>query len=436
MKFPLVAIVGRPNVGKSTLFNRIIGKRDAIVDNISGVTRDRIYGEAEWAGKKFRLIDTGGFVPESADIFESAIREQVQIAIDESEAIIFLVDARAGVTPVDAVIIKMLRESNRNFYLVANKVDSEKVEINVSEFYSLGVKQVYDISAIAGRKLGDLLDVITSKFESGVAYEEDTRLKIAIVGRPNVGKSSLVNSLIGETRSIVTEIPGTTRDSIDSILKYYNEEIVLIDTAGLRKKKKVRESIEFFSNIRTLKAIGECDVAVVMLDAEAGLEKQDQKIIDEVVRWRKGLIIAVNKWDLIEKDSNTAHSFEKELFEKLGAIDYAEIIFISALTKQRIYKLIDLSKTVYEERNKKIPTNQLNDDLLPEISSSPPPSTPTGREVKIKYITQVGEHYPVFIFFCNYPKHIADHYRRFLEKLIRRLYGFKGVPITLSFKDK
>ena len=436
MKSPLVVIVGRPNVGKSTLFNRIIGKRDAIVDNLSGVTRDRIYGEAEWAGKKFRLMDTGGYIPDSTDVFEFAIREQVQIAINESDAIIFLVDARDGVTPVDETIIKMLRESGRSFFLVVNKVDSEKFEVSVSDFYSLGVENVYDISALAGRKLGDLLDEVTSKFEAEKELKEDTRLKIAIVGRPNVGKSSLVNSLLGVSRSIVTEIPGTTRDSIDSVLKYYNEEIILIDTAGLRKKKKVQESIEFFSNIRTLKAIGECDVAVVMLDAEAGLEKQDQKIIDEVVRWRKGLIIAVNKWDLIEKDSNSAHQFEVQLSEKLGAIDYAEVIFISAKTKQRIYKLVELCKSVNEERKKKIPTNQLNDDLLPVISASPPPATPTGREVKIKYITQVGEHYPIFMFFCNYPKHVADHYRRFLEKLIRKIYGFKGVPITISFKDK
>ncbi len=436
MKSPLVVIVGRPNVGKSTLFNRIVGKRDAIVDNLSGVTRDRIYGEADWAGKKFRLIDTGGYIPDSADVFETAIREQVQIAIVEADSIIFLVDAREGVTPVDETIIRMLRESDKDFFLVANKVDSEKIELNIPDFYSLGVENVYDISALAGRKLGDLLDEITSKFEPEKDIVEDTRLKIAVVGRPNVGKSSLTNALLGVNRSIVTEVPGTTRDSIDSVLKYYNDEIVLIDTAGLRKKKNVQESIEFFSNIRTLKAIGECDVAVVMLDSEAGLEKQDQKIIDEVVRWRKGLIIAVNKWDLIEKDSNTSHHFEKELVEKLGAIDYAEVIFISAKTKQRIYKLVDLCKSINEERKKKIPTSQLNDDLLPVISSSPPPATPTGREVKIKYITQVGEHYPIFMFFCNYPKHVADHYRRFLEKLIRRIYGFKGVPITLSFKDK
>jgi GTPase len=436
MKSPLVVIVGRPNVGKSTLFNRIIGKRDAIVDNLSGVTRDRIYGEAEWAGKKFRLIDTGGFVPDSADVFESAIREQVQIAIDEADSIIFLADARDGVTPIDETIIRMLRGSGRIFFVVVNKVDSEKFDLNVSEFYSLGVEEVFDISALAGRKLGDLLDTITSRFEIEKEIVEDTRLKIAVIGRPNVGKSSLVNALLGVTRSIVTDVPGTTRDSIDSVLKYYNEEIILIDTAGLRKKKKVEEAIEFYSNIRTLKAIGECDIAVVMIDGESGLEKQDQKIIDEVVRWRKGLIIAINKWDLIEKDSNTAHQYEKDLVDKLGAIDYAEYIFISAKTKQRIYKLVDLCKSVNDERNKKIPTNKLNDDLLPEISASPPPTTPSGREVKIKYITQGGFHYPIFIFFCNYPKHVAEHYRRFLEKLIRKFYGFKGVPITVSFKDK
>lgn len=436
MKLPLVAIVGRPNVGKSTLFNRLLGKRDAIVDDVSGVTRDRNYGESDWSGKKFRLIDTGGYVPESSDLFESAIREQVETAIDESDSIIFLLDFKAGLNPIDKIIANMLRQSGKKYFVVINKVDNEIQKHALSEFYEIGVDKIYNISALSGRQLGDLLDDITSDFPEIDETLQDPRLKIAIVGRPNVGKSSLTNALLGQERSIVTDIPGTTRDSIDSILKYYGEEIVLIDTAGLRKKSKVQESIEFFSNIRTYKAIGECDVAIVLIDAKLGFESQDQKIIDEVIRWRKGLIIAVNKWDLIEKDQNTALQFERAIRNKLGTADFAPIIFISALTKQRIFKLIEISKQVESERKKKIPTSQLNDEILPEIEKNPPPATKTGREVKIKYITQVGTHYPIFLFFTNYPNQVADHYKRFLENLLRRKYGFEGVPLTLSFKSK
>lgn len=436
MKLPLVAIVGRPNVGKSTLFNRLLGKREAIVDDVSGVTRDRNYGECEWSGKRFRLIDTGGYVPDSSDKFEAAIREQVEVAIEEADSIIFLVDVKAGVNPIDSVIINMLRQSNKKYYLVVNKVDAEVHVAAASEFYTMGVDNVYDISAMSGRHTGDLLDDITKDFPTDDLIEEDKRLKIAVVGRPNVGKSSLTNALLGEGRSIVTDIPGTTRDSLDSVLKYYGEEIVLVDTAGLRKKKKVEESIEFFSNIRTLKAISESDVTVVMIDAEVGFEKQDQKIIDEVVRWRRGLIIAINKWDLVEKETNTAREFELAIKDKLGSVDYAPIISISALTKQRIFKLIDLCKKVQSERVKKIPTSELNDTLLAEIERNPPPASPTGKEIKIKFISQVGEHYPIFLFFSNFPKYIPEHYRKFLERLIRRTYGFEGVPITVSFRQK
>jgi GTP-binding protein len=436
MKIPLIAIVGRPNVGKSTLFNRLIGKREAIVDDQSGVTRDRNYGEGDWSGKRFRLIDTGGYVPESSDLFETAIREQVEVAIAEADSIIFLVDVKNGVNPIDKVIIDLLRQSGKKYFLVVNKVDAQVHAAGAAEFYSLGVDMVYDISALSGRQTGDLLDDITKDFPPDDLIEADRRLKIAVVGRPNVGKSSLTNALLGEERSIVTDIPGTTRDSLDSILKYYGEEIILVDTAGLRKKKKVEESIEFFSNIRTFKAISESDVTVLMLDVQTGFEKQDQKIIDEVVRWRKGLIIAINKWDLMEKETNTARDYETAIKDKLGTVDFAPVIFTSALTKQRIYKLIDLCKKVQAERTKKIPTSDLNDAILPLIENNPPPSSPTGKEVRIKFINQVGDYYPIFLFFSNYPNHIPDHYRRFLERTIRRVYGFEGVPITVSFRQK
>jgi GTP-binding protein len=437
MKQPIVAIVGRPNVGKSTLFNRLTGKSDAIVDDLSGVTRDRKYGEVNWSGKLFRLIDTGGYVPDSLDLFEKAIREQVEIAVEESDAIIFVVDAKSGLLPFDKEIASMLRASSKDVFLVVNKIDTEKDEAKLADFYSLGLDPVYDLSAAVGRKIGDFLDVIINALPFlDNEGDGDTRLKLALVGRPNVGKSSLTNALLGHDRSIVTDVPGTTRDSIDSTLKYYGEEIILIDTAGLRKKKKVNENVEFYSTIRTLKSIAECHVAIVLIDAKLGIEKQDLKIIQEAIDRRKGIIIAVNKWDLVEKDSNTAKKFEDEIREQLGGLDYIPIIFISALTKKRIFNVIELAKTVYAERNKKIPTNELNDIMLAEINNMPPPATATGKEIKIKYVTQATGSYPVFLFFANEAKHIPANYKRYLEKAIRKNFGFTGVTIILSFKAK
>lgn len=437
MKEPVVVIIGRPNVGKSTLFNRLTKSSTSIVDDTAGVTRDRIYGDVEWNGKHFRLIDTGGYVPNSEDLFEIAISEQIQIALEEADAILFVVDGKSGITPLDREIANLLRKSKKPYYLLVNKADTPEMELHKNDFYSLGFKKIFDISALNGRNLGDFLDDLQCHLPFPSEKEvPDFRLRLAVIGKPNVGKSSLVNALLGYDRSIVTDIPGTTRDSVDSILKYYGEEIVLVDTAGLRRKSKIKENVEFFANVRTYRALWDCDVAVLLLDAELGIENQDQRIIQEAVRRRKGLIIAVNKWDLIEKDTNTAKKYEDAIRAQMGTIDYVPIITISALTKQRIYKLIDLAKIIHEERKKKIPTSQLNDILLPEIQKTPPPATPTGKEVKIKYITQVGEHYPIFLFFANEHKYIPEHYKRFLERLIRQHFGFQGVPMTISFKEK
>lgn len=432
----LVALVGRPNVGKSTLFNRIIGQRNAIVHDLPGVTRDRHYAEAEWAGKQFTLVDTGGFVPASDDIIESAVREQAQIAIEEADLILFVVDVREGLLPEDSEIARILRKASKKVILVVNKVDSEKGEASLAEFFKLGLGDPIPASALVGRRVGDLLDVITQDIPAGPGAESsDPRLKIAVIGKPNVGKSSFVNALLQEDRHIVTDIPGTTRDPIDAILRYHGEEILLVDTAGLKRKSKIKESVEFFSAVRTLKSIERCDVAVVLLDATQGLEHQDLRIIETALERKRALVLAVNKWDLIEKDDQTARSYEKALEEKLRIYDFVPVIFISALTRQRIYKVIELVKTVDAEQNRRISTSELNDLLGADVKIYPPRSR-SGKEIKINYITQVKTKPPVFAFFCNEPKLIDDTYRRYLENRIREHFTFKGVPLSLSFKQK
>jgi GTP-binding protein len=449
----VAAIVGRPNVGKSTLFNRLIGRQAAIVHPTSGVTRDRNYGEAEWTGKRFFLIDTGGYVPESQERFEKAIRQQVMLAIDEADLILFVVDAKGGIHPSDKIIADLLRRSanGKKVILVANKIDTSEKEPSMFEFYSLGLGEPFPVSAINGYNSGDLLDEITKDITVLADNEEDRRIKFAIIGKPNAGKSSIANALLNEERNIVTEIPGTTRDTIDSTLKFHGEEIILIDTAGLRKKSKVKESVEFYSTVRTYKAIERCNVAILVIDASDLLQqaesaadlkaammrfdRQDTKIIEEVMRLNKGLLIVVNKWDLVEKDSNTAAVIEKKLSDHLKSYPFLRYIFISALTRQRIHRVIEAAKEIYDERCRKIPTSRLNEVLLEELKSIPPPSY-RGREVKINYITQVKSSPPVFAFFTNFPEGIPDNYKRFLEKKVRESFGFSGVPVQLVFKKK
>lgn len=450
----VVAIVGRPNVGKSTLFNRIIGKRIAIVHPESGVTRDRNYGEAEWTGKKFFLIDTGGFVPDSDDQFNKHIREQVRIAIEEADKVIFVVDGDKGLHPVDEEIANNLRKHSKGkeILLVVNKIDTNIRDVLKNEFFKLGLGTPYAISALSGKLVAELLDDLIKGFEEN-DETQDERIKFAIIGKPNAGKSSIVNALLKEERNIVTNIPGTTRDSIDSVIKYHGESLVLIDTAGLRKKSKTtrNESIEFFSAIRTYKAIEKCDVAILVIDAmdimegmgdvsdlkhsSFKLDKQDIRIIDDVLNYKKGLLIAINKWDLIEKDSKTTSIFATKINEHLKSNKSLKFIFISALTKQRIHKVIEEAKVVYDERRKMIKTSVLNDVLLEEIKRMPPQAM-RGKEIKINYITQLKASHPIFGFFVNEPTMITENYKRYLEKKIREHFGFAGVPISIVFKKK
>lgn len=432
----LVAIVGRPNVGKSTLFNRLIGEKKAIVDDVPGVTRDRLYGTAEWNGKKFTLIDTGGFVPKTEDEIEIAVREQAIIAIEEADAILFVCDGRDGITNYDIDIANILRRREKNVLLLVNKCDNSEQDQNSFEFHRLGLGKPYPISALSGRNSWEFLDDLVELLPEKTIKDEDPRLKIAIVGRPNVGKSSIVNALVGKPRSIVTDIPGTTRDSIDTIIKHYNEEIVLIDTAGLRRRSSIKESIEFYSVVRTVKAIERSDVAVVVIDATRGLEDQDKKIINSVEEARKGIIIAVNKWDLIEnKNEKTADEFKEKIYDQLQTYYYVPILFTSAVTKQRLIKIIEKAKEIKHNRMLRIQTSQLNKDILPELEKVPPPAI-RGKDLRINYITQTKTEPPVFVFFCNFPDLIPDSYKRFIEKVIRKKYNFEGTPISFVFRKK
>ena len=450
----IVAIVGRPNVGKSTLFNRIVGRRVAIVHQTSGVTRDRNYEEADWTGKNFLLIDTGGFIPDSEEKFDKAIREQIIIAVDEADVIMFIVDASSGSHHNDNEVANLLRKygGNKKIVLVVNKVDNDEQDLGSFDFYSLGLGDPIGISALSGRNVGDLLDIVTKDFIE-VEEKEDKRIKYAVVGRPNSGKSSIINAILKEDRNIVTDIPGTTRDSIDSVIKYYGEEIVLIDTAGLRKKSKIKksESLEFFSTVRTYKSILRCDVAILVIDAKLlidtmskssdiklavfKLDRSDVRIIEDVINYKKGLLIVINKWDLIEKDTKTSKIFEQKITEHLKSYTFLKFIFVSALTKQRIHKVIEEAKVIYDERKRIVKTSLLNEIIQKDIRITPPASV-KGREVKINYITQLKSAPIIFAFFVNEPKLIKDNYKKFLEKKIREHFGFKGVPVGLVFKKK
>lgn len=431
----LVAIVGRPNVGKSTLFNRILGQRSAIVDDLPGVTRDRHYATAEWAGKTFTIVDTGGYVPASEDVMETAIREQAGVAIEEADLVLFVVDARGGLHPGDMELAGILRRAARKVRVVVNKVDSEARVPDAAEFYALGLGEPLVISALVGRGSGDMLDAITRELPATPPVSTDPRLKVAVLGRPNVGKSSFVNALLQEDRHIVTPVPGTTRDPIDAVLRYHGEEILLIDTAGLRRKSKIQESVEFYSAVRTLKSIERCDVAVVLIDVRTGLEHQDLRIMETALQRRRPVVLAVNKWDLVEKESTTAADFERALRERLRTMNFVPLLFVSALSRQRIHKVIEVVREVDAAQNRRIPTNELNTALGEDIATFPPRSR-SGKEIKIKYITQVDVKPPVFAFFCNEPELVEDQYRRYLENRIRERFRFTGVPIVLAFKQK
>ncbi len=430
----IVAIVGRPNVGKSTLFNRLTESRKAIVDESSGVTRDRHYGKGDWNGRTFSIIDTGGYIVGSDDIFEGEIRKQVELAIDEANIIFFVVDVADGLTDLDKEVANMLRKSNKKIFLIANKVDNSYRTNEVPEFYALGIGELYGISAMTGAGTGDLLDDVVAVFDDE-DYEEPDLPKIAIIGQPNVGKSSLLNTLIGIDRTIVTAHAGTTRDTIYTRYQSFGFDFLLIDTTGLRKKRVVKEDVEFYSVMRSIRAIEEADVCLMMIDAEKGIGAQDLNIFHLCERNKKGVVILVNKWDLMEKETNTTKKYEADIRARLEPFDDVPIIFTSATTKQRVHKALETALKVYQHKTAKVPTSKLNKVMLPYVEHYPPPAT-KGKTISIKYITQIPGQSPTFAFFCNHPQYIKDAYRRFLENKLREHFDFSGVPITLYFRPK
>ena len=432
----IVAIVGRPNVGKSTLFNRLTESRQAIVDETSGVTRDRQYGKSDWNGKNFSVIDTGGYVMGGDDEFEVEIRKQVQLAIEEADVILFLVDARDGLTPMDEDVAALLRKSKKKVLLVANKVDNSKEMNNLAEFYSLGLGEPHPIAGMTGSGTGDLLDVVVQDFNDIDEDETEGLPRIAVVGRPNVGKSSFINLITGQERNIVTPIAGTTRDSIFTRYNMFGFDFNFVDTAGLRKKSKVYEDIEFYSVMRSVRAIENSDVCILMLDASQGLEQQDLNIFSLIQRNYKGVVVVVNKWDLVEKDNNTHKEFEELIRSRIAPFDDVPIIFTSVINKQRVFKVLETAKQVYESRSRRISTSELNEMLLPIVKEQNPPPSVKGKWIKIKYITQLPTRYPQFVFFCNLPQYIRDPYKRFVENRIREMWDFHGVPMTIYFREK
>lgn len=429
-----VAIVGRPNVGKSTFFNRLIGRKKSIVDDISGVTRDRIYDISDWNGKQFTVIDTGGFVPDSPDLFEAGIRKQVQLAIDEAQCIVFMTDATTGVTDLDESMAALLRKCKKKVFLVVNKVDNAERSFMAQEMWSLGFDQMFTLSAISGSGTGELLDEIAQLVPAEEAAENNLP-KFAIIGQPNVGKSSFLNALLGEERNIVTEIAGTTRDPIHTHYNKFGKEFILVDTAGIRKKSKVSEDLEFYSVIRAIRVMEECDVCFLLLDATLGIEAQDMELVSLVVKRNKGLVILVNKWDLVEKETNTMKQFETQIRAKLAPFTDVPILFISALEKQRIFQAVETGLQVFENLHREIKTSELNEKMLEAISKIPPPSY-RNHLIKIKYITQIKKPYPAFAFFSNYPDQIKGSYKHYLENQMRSLFDFTGAPIRLLFKEK
>ena len=430
----IVAIVGRPNVGKSTIFNRLTKSRQAITDEESGVTRDRHYGKSDWGGKEFSLIDTGGYITGSEDIFEKDIRNQVELAIEESNVILFVVDAKDGLTRMDYAVSDLLRKTNKKVLLIVNKTDNAKLLNESVEFYNLGIENYYPISAISGHGTGDMLDELILHLED--KQEENINLpKFAIIGRPNVGKSSFVNALIGKEQNIVTDIAGTTRDSLHTRFNKFGFDFYLVDTAGVRKKRNVKENLEFYSVMRAVRAIEHSDICILMIDATQGFESQDQKIFHIADRNKKGIIILINKWDLIEKETSTTLNIEEEIIKKISPFSDVPILFISVLEKQRLIKSLETAIQIYKNRSQRISTSKLNDDILPFIEKYPPPAI-KGKYIKIKYCTMLPTSTPSFAFFANLPQYIKEPYKRYLENKIRETYNFSGVPIQIFFRKK